>query len=562
MPSDYVATLNDIKNRIRSERVRVVMAANATMVLMYWEIGRIILARQATEGWGAKVIDRLSADLREEFPEMQGLSARNLKYMRKFADAWPDRAIVQRTVAQLPWRSNLALIEKLADPDERLWYARYTAENGWSREILELQIESGLHKRQGRAVNNFALTLPPADSDLTAQVFKDPYRQDRPGPRLAIAVGGRLACLLWLLLPPVGRGADRLSATGDSWPIARGDAALTGTTPARAPEQPVLRWQFNTQARVLASPVIHDGVVYVAASDGNVHALRLADGEPLWTFAAQAGIEAAPLLADGVLYVGDSDGNLHALEAATGQRRWVYAAEGQIMGGANCAPGTPPLILFGSYDYRLHAVIASSGELAWVYETGHYVNGIPAVGDGVALIGGCDEYVHVVRLTDGGLVSMIAAGSYVAASPALRDGQAYVGHYSGEVLGIDLAAGEVRWRFAAEGQPAFFASLAVTTTRVLAGGRHGILHCLARDTGQEIWQFQAQGDIDSSPVVARDRVLFGAGDGRLTMLRFTDGERLWSYLVGSPVTAGVAVVDGWLIAGATDGVIYAFGEAP
>jgi outer membrane protein assembly factor BamB len=180
----------------------------------------------------------------------------------------------------------------------------------------------------------------------------------------------------------------------------------------------------------------------------------------------------------------------------------------------------------------------------------------------MALVGGCDETVHVVRLADGSGASLIPAGSYVAASPSMRDGHAYVGHFNGEVLGIDLSAGEVRWRFVAEGQPAFFASLATTSTRVLAGGRHGILHCLARETGKEIWQFQAQGDIDSSPVVARDRVLFGSQDGRVTMLQFTDGECLWSYLVGSPVTAGVAVVDGWILAGATDGVLYAFGEAP
>ncbi len=178
MPSDYMATLNEIKQRIRSERLRVAMAANATMILMYWEIGRIILNRQEAEGWGAKVIDRLAIDLREEFADMQGLSPRNLKYMRTFAEAWPDQAIVQRAVAQLPWRTNLALIEKLADPDERLWYAQRSVENGWSREILVLQIQSGLHRRQGKAVSNFALALPPADSDMAAQIFKDPYLFD------------------------------------------------------------------------------------------------------------------------------------------------------------------------------------------------------------------------------------------------------------------------------------------------------------------------------------------------------------------------------------------------
>jgi predicted nuclease of restriction endonuclease-like (RecB) superfamily len=178
MPPDYIATLNEVKDRIRSERLRVALSANSAMILMYWEIGRIILARQEAEGWGAKVIDRLSDDLRDEFPDMQGLSPRNLKYMRKFAESWPDCAIVQRSIAQLPWRSNLALIEKIASPDERLWYAQQTAENGWSREILELQIESELHKRQGKAVNNFVLTLPPADSDMTSQIFKDPYLFD------------------------------------------------------------------------------------------------------------------------------------------------------------------------------------------------------------------------------------------------------------------------------------------------------------------------------------------------------------------------------------------------
>jgi predicted nuclease of restriction endonuclease-like (RecB) superfamily len=178
MPSDYMTTLGEIKERIRSERLRVALSANSAMILMYWEIGRIILARQNKEGWGTRVIDRLSVDLGEEFPEMRGLSPRNLKYMRKFAESWPDRLIVQRTVAQLPWRTNLALIEKLAEPDDRLWYARQTAENGWSREILVLQIESGLHERQGKATHNFALTLPPPDSDMAAQVFKDPYLFD------------------------------------------------------------------------------------------------------------------------------------------------------------------------------------------------------------------------------------------------------------------------------------------------------------------------------------------------------------------------------------------------
>ena len=178
LPIGCVAALNEIKDRIHTERLRTTLAANAAMVLMYWEIGRIILVRQKDEGWGAKVIDRLSADLRDAFPDMRGLSPRNLKYMRAFAAAWRDRTIVQEALAQIPWYHHIALMEKCRDAGERLWYARQTLANGWSHNILCLQIDRHLFKRQGKSVSNFALTLPPPDSDMAAQVFKDPYLFD------------------------------------------------------------------------------------------------------------------------------------------------------------------------------------------------------------------------------------------------------------------------------------------------------------------------------------------------------------------------------------------------
>ena len=178
LPSDYAAILGDLKRRIQQERLRTVMAANAAMVILYWDIGRTILERQDREGWGARVIDRLSTDLRDAFPDMQGLSPRNLKYMRAFAAAWPDRAIVQQLAAQIPWFHNCILLDRVQGPADREWYIRQTIQNGWSRNILALQIESRLHKRQGKAVTNFPATLPPSDSDMAAQVFKDPYLFD------------------------------------------------------------------------------------------------------------------------------------------------------------------------------------------------------------------------------------------------------------------------------------------------------------------------------------------------------------------------------------------------
>ncbi|KAF5409927.1 MAG: hypothetical protein C5S47_08195 [Candidatus Methanogasteraceae archaeon] len=178
MPAEYAAVLGELKKRIQSERLRVTLTANSAMVLLYWDIGKVILDRQERQGWGAKVIDRLSYDLKNAFPDMSGFSPRNLKYMRTNAYAWPEREIVQRTVAQIPWRSNLALLDKLEDPQTRLWYAHNTIENGWSRDILAMQIESNLHERQGKAITNFDMSLPPTDSDMAAQVFKDPYLFD------------------------------------------------------------------------------------------------------------------------------------------------------------------------------------------------------------------------------------------------------------------------------------------------------------------------------------------------------------------------------------------------
>jgi hypothetical protein len=117
LPGDYLATLADIKRRIRDERLRVVVAANTAMVGLYWDVGRLILDRQSHAGWGARVIDRLSADLRDAYPDMQGFSPRNLKCMRAFASAWPDAETVQRVVARLPWRQNIALLERLDDAE-------------------------------------------------------------------------------------------------------------------------------------------------------------------------------------------------------------------------------------------------------------------------------------------------------------------------------------------------------------------------------------------------------------------------------------------------------------
>lgn len=177
-PDGYADWLADLKERIHTAQQRATLAVNRELVLLYWQIGRDILARQAEQGWGAKVIERLANDLRAAFPDMKGFSPRNLKYMRAFAEAWPDAAIVQEVLAQLPWYHHLALLDKLDSTESRRWYAAKAIEYHWSRNILVMQIETRLLERTGKAVTNFTASLPKPQSDLARESLKDPYRFD------------------------------------------------------------------------------------------------------------------------------------------------------------------------------------------------------------------------------------------------------------------------------------------------------------------------------------------------------------------------------------------------
>jgi predicted nuclease of restriction endonuclease-like (RecB) superfamily len=172
---DYILWLKTLKDTIRSARVKASLAVNSELVQLYWKIGHEILERRDAKSWGSKVLEQLAKDLRAEFPDMSGLSLTNLKYMALFAEAWPQDAIGQQLVDQLPWGQNIAIISKIKDRQTREWYIRATIENGWSRFVLETQIELETHRRVGAAQTNFSRTLPSSSSDLAVAILKDPY---------------------------------------------------------------------------------------------------------------------------------------------------------------------------------------------------------------------------------------------------------------------------------------------------------------------------------------------------------------------------------------------------
>ncbi len=174
VPAGYGRFLAGLKAHIRKTQLGAATALQRELTMLYWRIGSEILDRQRSEGWGSKVVERLAADLQAAFPEMTGFSRSNLLYMRAFAEAYPEPAMV----TALPWAHNLVLLDKLKRTEERHWYAAAALRYGWSRAVLAAQISAKAHRRHGKAITNFKNTLPPDRSDLAHQTLKDPYTFD------------------------------------------------------------------------------------------------------------------------------------------------------------------------------------------------------------------------------------------------------------------------------------------------------------------------------------------------------------------------------------------------
>ncbi len=175
----YAEFLTDVKSQIQTAQVRAALSVSRELVQLYWQIGRDIVMRQQKQGWGQAVIARLAADLQKAFPGIQGFSSRNLERMRAFFLAYPEEnQFATQAVSQIPWGHNIILFQKIKESPQRLWYAQATVEHGWSRSILEMQIEGRLYERQGKATTNFSRTLPPLQSDMAQALLKDPYNFD------------------------------------------------------------------------------------------------------------------------------------------------------------------------------------------------------------------------------------------------------------------------------------------------------------------------------------------------------------------------------------------------
>ena len=177
---NYQTFLSEIKEQIRTSQIKAINSVNQTLIVLYYNIGKKIYKKQKQEGWGAKIIKQLSIDLKNDFPDEKGFSERNIMFMLRFYKEYKDIEIVKQPVSlfQVSWSHNIILIQKIKDRELRYWYMQRTIEEGWGRDTLIQKIKQEVHKKEGKLISNFKTILPPTNSELVQQSFKDPYLFD------------------------------------------------------------------------------------------------------------------------------------------------------------------------------------------------------------------------------------------------------------------------------------------------------------------------------------------------------------------------------------------------
>jgi eukaryotic-like serine/threonine-protein kinase len=344
---------------------------------------------------------------------------------------------------------------------------------------------------------------------------------------------------------------------GNNWAQFRGNQSLTGVSQSNVPTSLKPIWTYEAGESIESSAAIVGGTVFVGSQKGELVALSLENGSVYWKFATGDPIgESSPAYNNGVVYIGDLGGWLNAINATDGKKLWAFKANGEIKSSPVVVGDR---VLIGSYDENLYCLSARNGSLIWKFKTNGPVHSTPGIADGMAFIAGCDELFRAIRISDGKEVFNVSSGAYTGASPALRGGFAFYGTFDNEVLGVNLAERKVDWRYEhPQRKFPFYSSVAVTSTRLVVGGRDKMVHGLTLQ-GKMAWTFATRARVESSPAIAGDRVFVGSNDGRFYVLSLSTGAKLWEFDAGAPLSASPAIANGRIVIGSQDGRLYCFG---
>jgi outer membrane protein assembly factor BamB len=368
------------------------------------------------------------------------------------------------------------------------------------------------------------------------------------------------------LLSGCRTGGDGAGGGSMDWHLFRGNGALDGYTDTRLPRDPVLLWSYRSDSPTISSPVLDDGTTYWSDRRGHIRGVDI-DGEPAFDLDLDTSIDATPMIHQGTLYIGRMDGFMTAVSLEDGTTLWEYETMGQI----SASPGITDFegrkaLVFGSYDCSLYCLDAFTGGKITSYESGYYLNGAVAIRDNTAVVGGCDGWIRVIDTLTGIQTDSLLSDSYIPASPAIWGDYCYIGDHSGNIYELLLGGGRIvshRKIMEAPDDSASLVSVPAVTSRelyVLSDDRH--LYSLDRRTGEVRWKYLLKGRTgESSPVVARDRVIACTKTGIVTILDTDTGEALWEYDTGETITASPAVVEGRFLVLTAKGTLLCFGAA-
>jgi eukaryotic-like serine/threonine-protein kinase len=360
-----------------------------------------------------------------------------------------------------------------------------------------------------------------------------------------------------LLIVCLAFSALAQEAPADNWPQFRGNQSLTGVSQANVPNSLKQIWTYEAGDSIESSAAIVGGTVFVGSQKGDLVALSLENGSVYWKFSTGAAIgESSPAYSNGVVYIGDLNGWINALNAVDGKKLWAFKTNGEIKSSPVVVGDR---VLIGSYDENLYCLRARTGSLVWKFKTNGPVHSTPGIADGVAFIAGCDELFRAIRIADGKEVFNVSSGAYTGASPALKDGSAFYGTFDNEVLSVNLAQKQIAWRYEhPQRKFPFYSSAAVTSDRVVIGGRDKMVHGITLQ-GKVAWTFATRARVESSPAIAGGRVFVGSNDGRFYVLSLSNGTKLWEFEAGAPLSASPAIANGRIVIGSQDGRLYCFG---
>ena len=343
----------------------------------------------------------------------------------------------------------------------------------------------------------------------------------------------------------------------DNWAQFRGNHSLTGVSNSNVSTSLKQLWTWEAGESIESSAAIVGGTVFVGSQKGELVALSLENGSVYWKFSTGSPIgESSPAYSDGVVYIGDLGGWLNALNASTGAKLWAFKTGGEIKSSPIVVGDR---VLIGSYDENLYCLSARNGSVLWKAKTNGPVHSTPSIFNGMAFVAGCDEVFRAIRVSDGQEVFTVSSGAYTGASPAVRSGVAYYGTFDNQVLSVDLEKRQIAWEYEHPTRKfPYYSSAAVTTNRVVLGGRDKLVHGLTLD-GKAAWTFTTRARVESSPAIAGGRVYVGSNDGRFYVLALTTGAKLWEFNAGAPLSASPAIANGRIVIGSQDGRLVCFG---